>query len=181
ILGFRRAAAGRWSRAAALAAGGAFALLAVSLDAQAAAGIRRTGGTGPWSDAIEAVTAALRSEGPGSAARVLSWGMANNAFVLSGGAVAPVEVFAGATPERSGTGAAWSDDVSRGGLFLLGPPSPAVEGFRRALAASGRPFRTRTFRERGGAYYAELIDVPAARPPSPPPPSPIVRRPGFPP
>jgi hypothetical protein len=178
VLGFRRIAAGRRARAALVAVAGAFIALSVSWDLRGAAGVRRTGGTGPWSDAIDSVTAALRSEAPGSAARVLSWGMANNAFVLSGGAVAPVEIFRGATADRSGAGRTWREEVARGGFFLVGEASPAVDGFRAALASSGRPFRARTFRERGGAYYAQLIAIPATFPGPAPGASPTSRRPG---
>ena len=54
----------------------------------------------------------------------------------------------------------WNDEVREGGWFLIGTePSPARTGFQRALEAAHPPSRRWTFREREGAFYAELIQV----------------------
>jgi len=161
VLGFRRFALGYPPARALLAAAGIpFAALCLSWDVRAIAGIRRTGGVGAWSDAIEEVSATLASRAPGAAARVLTWGLANNVFVLSGGKAAPTEVFWGATESMAPGHRPWRDMVDGGGFFLIGlVPSPAKAGFRAALTASGASFRRWTFRQRGGAVYAELFQV----------------------
>jgi len=183
VLGFRRAGFGsRIGRAALAAAVLAFATLAVSWDLRAAAALRVTGGLGNWSDAIEAVAATLRTEAPGDAARALSWGLANNTFVLTGGRVRLREVFWGAsetgTVERS-----WKDLIRSGGYFVAGSePSLAAKGFRAALTGSGVPYRKWTFRQSDGTVYAELFRVfpgPLAPPdPTAPTPAPSTARPG---
>jgi hypothetical protein len=160
VLGFRRAGFGsRIGRAALAAAGLAFATLAVSWNLRAAAGLRLTGGRRNWSDAIEAVAATLRTEAPGDTARALSWGLANNTFVLTGGKVRLREVFWGAT--GAGTvDRSWDDLVRSGGYFVAGSePSLAADGFRAALAGSGVPYRKWTFRQRDGTVYAELFRI----------------------
>ena len=140
-----------------------FVVLCVSWDVRSAAGIRRTGGLGVWSDAIEAVAAAVRVQAPGSAVRVLTWGISNNVFVLTGGAAAPRDAFWGATETVSAEGRTWDEEIRGGGWFLYGAPgSPAAVGFRRALeAAAIVPRRRQVFRQRDGAFYAELIELPA--------------------
>ncbi len=168
VLGFRRLGL-RFRRTGPFVAAAAlvFAALCLSWDARSAAGIRRTGGAGMWSDAIEDVAATLRKEAPGTSARVLTWGLANNVFVLTGGEVAPDEIFRGATEATSPRKRPWREEIEAGGVFLLGRmPSSAKAGFLAALAGSGARVRRWTFRERRGAAYAELIEVssPAARP-----------------
>jgi len=178
VLGFRRIGVG--SRAALPAIAGAAALwgaVAVSWDVRAAEGLRVTGGRGDWSDAIEDVAATLRREAPGDEARALRWGLANNVFVLSRGTVRMRELFWGATEAGPFVGS-WADEIRGGGLFLSGRGSSLAEdGFRRALAASGQPYRKWTFRQRDGALYAELFRILPA-PPTAPTPSPSSARPG---
>lgn len=166
VLGFRRIARSRVSRAAIASLAGVFLSLCVSWDLRSARGIAATGGIGTWSDAIEPLTATLEAEARGRPVRFLSWGLANNAFVLSGGRILPKEAFWISTESLSDQKMPWSEEVLSGGLFVAGAtmPSDATEGFRRALEASGRPYRKWTFRQRRGKLYAELYDVPGSAP-----------------
>jgi hypothetical protein len=173
-LGFRRVGLGsRIARPAIAAAAALFVVVAVSWNVRAAEGLRATGGRGDWSDAIEDVAATLRTEAPGDAARALRWGLANNVFVLTRGAVRMREVFWRAT-EAGPVGGSWTDEIRSGGFFLSGrKSSPAEEGFRKALLASGLPYRKWTFRQSDGTLYAELFRIlPAPPAPSAPTPSP---------
>jgi len=162
-LGFRRIAVTPARRIVLGLAVGLFAVLGLSWNWRSSAGIRRTGGHGSWSDAIEGVTGVVRARAPGPAARVLTWGLSNNIYVLAAGASAPRDEFWGATEAGSARNRSWNDEVRKGGWFLIGAdPSPAKAGFQRALAAARSPSRRWTFRERDGTFYAELIQVPPA-------------------
>jgi len=175
VLGVRRMATTRILRGAAFLAAALFAFLCGTWDVRSAAGIRRTGGLGTWSDAIESVAEVMRAEAPGVKARALTWGLANNVFVLTNGASAPRDSFIGSTEAVSELGRSWDEEIREGGWFLIGPsPSPASVGFRRALASAETNRRRRVFRQRDGAFYAELIEVPAS--PLPPWPSGNPRR-----
>ena len=163
-LGIRRVASGRPLRAVFSLAIALFAALCVAWDVRSASGIRRTGGMGNWSDAIDSVARVLRAEAPGPAARALSWGLANNVFVLTSGACAPRDAFWGATDKVSDGRRTWNDEVREGGWFLIGAEASAASvGLQRALESSPARSRRWIFRERSGAFYAELVHVfPAA-------------------
>ncbi len=60
---------------------------AIYWSSAALAGLRRTGGVGPWSDGIFALTERLRADFPGREIKVLDWGLQNSIYVLSNGQV----------------------------------------------------------------------------------------------
>ncbi len=100
---------------------------------------------------------------------MLDWGLNNSLFVLSGAKIQSIEVFWGASAERSGMGKFWEDEISPGDVYVLHAPEIAVfsqgeVGFRRALAASALPFRRTQFRQNSGAGYAEVLEILAPMP-----------------
>jgi hypothetical protein len=75
-----------------------------------------------------------------------------------------MEIFWGATPERSGMGKLWIDEMTPGVVYVLHSPEVAVfpaagDGFRRALASSPLPFRRTRIFQTGGAPYAEAVEI----------------------
>jgi hypothetical protein len=133
-----------------------YAVLALVAQEQAIDGVQRTGGTGQWSDAVASVHRTLEGEFGGRPVRILDWGLQNNLFVLSGGRLRTVEDF----------GTAWQERIAEGGLFLLNGPEntfyPAPrETFLAAIGGLSRDVRRLVFRQRSGAVFAELYDVPA--------------------
>jgi hypothetical protein len=156
----------RWAAAPYLAGAIATAYLgcAIYWNVTAARQIRATGGVGMWSNAIDAVRAYLENNCAGKTVKVLDWGLNNSLFVLSNARIRSVELFWGATRERSGTGKLWKDEISPGDVFVLHPPELAIlpepaAGLEQALAASALPFRRTRFRQKGGAGYAETLEI----------------------
>jgi Dolichyl-phosphate-mannose-protein mannosyltransferase len=126
--------------------------------------IRSTGGVGIWSNAIDKLGSYLLRNYPKREVKVLDWGLNNNLYVLSNGRIASMEIFWGATAERSGTGNLWIDEITPGIVYVLHAPEVAVfpaagDGFRRALAASSLPFRRTRIVQSGGAPYAEAVEI----------------------
>jgi hypothetical protein len=129
-----------------------------------AAQIRSTGGVGWWSNAIDPLTDYLERHCQGRMIKVLDWGLNNNLYILSGARISSMEVFWGATVERSGSGKLWKDEISPGDVYVLHAPgleqSPdAAKGFRRALAASALAVRRTGFLQKTGAGYAEVVEI----------------------
>jgi hypothetical protein len=161
VLGIRRLAiVSAAARVAFALAGGVLLILFLSWNFLSIRGLKATGGVGPWSDAIEDVTATLRSRADGNVVWALTWGLANNAFVLSRGAVRMDEMFVSSSQTTAPDRRPWRDVIRGGGFFLIGGvPSAAKTGFRNALPTSDVAFRKWTFRERSGALYTELFQV----------------------
>jgi hypothetical protein len=127
-------------------------------------GLRKTGGTGHWSDAVFALSQKLSADYPGREVRTLDWGLQDDLYVLSNAHVHTRELFWRSTAEQSDRGVPWSEEIRRGGLFLLnGPknrafPAPSA-GFLRALAEAHPSMQHVVFPQRSGDAYAELYDV----------------------
>ncbi len=133
-----------------------YAALALLAQVEAIEGVQRTGGTGQWSDAVADVRDTLEREFRGRPVRILDWGLQNSLFVLSGARLRTVEDF----------GTEWQERVAAGGLFLLNGPENTFytgprETFLAVIAGLERPVRRLVFRQRSGAVFAELYDVPA--------------------
>ncbi len=166
VLAFRELMA-RWRRAGAFALAIAFLYGASASywDFSLARGIERTGGVGIWSNAIYQVNDRLNADYAGREIRILDWGLQNNLFVLSNAKLKSIELFWGATTERSGgIDASWSELVAAGGVYLSNADSnlhmpEATRGFWAALAASKRPYKLIEFRQGSGERYAQLIEV----------------------
>ena len=149
---------------------GAVALIyvgsALNWDLTAARGFRETGGLGSWSDAIYSVNDYLEAHYDGREVKILDWGLKNNLYVLSYGKLTGPEIFSNATRDNMKTGTSWDAVVSEGGVFLTNSAGNlnfpvATEGFLAALTRSGYEVRRIEFRQKNGAPYAEILDVPA--------------------
>ena len=135
----------------------AYVIAAATWLDRTAAGLRRTGGVGHWSDAIEDVASCLLARGVKSV-DVLAWGFNNNLFVLTEGRVQGNELFW----RRSESPGAWIREVKAGGFFLVSthtPLSAAGRGFESALRRAGARFTSQSFRQRNGRPYADVYDV----------------------
>jgi hypothetical protein len=154
------------------AAAAALALLFVRCDVRIERELRTTGGIRAFSSAIDEVAGYLAARRiPPDRLKILNWGIQNNLYVTSGGAVYGTELFWGATRRRTQQGRLWDDEVRDGGAFLLfafpmGPPTIAdgAVGFEEALARYDGPRIETVFRERSGAPYARLVEVGVAGP-----------------
>lgn len=160
-----------WTRAVLAAAAAGLAAIWLSCDLTILRGLRESGGRGAFSSAIDDVSRYLR-ENPVTHDRlkVLNWGIQNNLYVVSGGAVHGTELFWGANRKRSQRGLLWEDEIKDGGSFLLfafpmGPPwiSDGAAGFRQALELYAGPKTVRSFSEHTGTPYAVLIEIPPTR------------------
>jgi hypothetical protein len=128
------------------------------------AGLRRTGGVGPWSDGIFALTRRLETDFPGREIKVLDWGLQNSIYVLSNGQVHTRELFWDSTVDRTDWNGPWIEEIRHGGVFLLNGPQnrqiPATSiGFLRALTAGRPTMQQYTIPQRSGTPYAEVIDI----------------------
>jgi hypothetical protein len=149
---------------------GAFCIsVMVYWDVSAVLGLQRTGGVNYWSDAIFTVADTVVRKHVDQPVKVLDWGLGNNLYVLGRGQIRVQELFWGATVEGTASGERWSDLIARGGVFLTGGDrslkgafAPALEGFREALVRTGAAYQVTLFRERGGAVFAELVEVAGA-------------------
>lgn len=150
----------------------AAALLALSLswDIRIDEGLRRTGGKYVWTSALEDVAAHLKANPvPPNRLKILQWGFQNNLYVASGGAVRGMELFWGATKERSWRRLPWSEEIRDGGSFLfylypIAPVPEAAEGFAAALAKYRGRRGEKLFRDRTGSAVIALVEIPPAEP-----------------
>jgi hypothetical protein len=144
--------------------------LSLAWDLRIDRGLRRTGGIYVWSSATEDVAAHLKTHPvPPSRLKILQWGLQNNLYVASGGAVRGSELFWGATNALSARGISWREELRDGGsfLFYLFPTSPAPEaaaGFSAALAQYPGPRHKTLFQDRSGAPVIALVEIPADGP-----------------
>ncbi|HTM50183.1 MAG TPA: glycosyltransferase family 39 protein [Bryobacteraceae bacterium] len=156
----------RWGRTA--AAGLALLYLGSALYWQVGAvrGVARTGGTGQWSDAVYPLADYLQETYPGREIKILDWGLQNNLYVLSDGAIRSREIYGGGE-SRQEPDPGWLDQIRQGGVFLLNGPSnrqfpAASNSFLAALAAARPPMRRFTVRQQSGQPYAEIVEITAA-------------------
>ena len=154
----------RWAGAVFVTVAVVYAASALYWQFATLAGLRRTGGTGVWSDAIFTLTERLRADFPGREVKVLDWGLQNSVYVLSDGRVRTREIFWDATVEKTEWNGPWLEEIRHGGVFLLNGPEnrqiPAAStGFLRALAEGQPSTRRFTIPQRSGAVFAEVIDI----------------------
>lgn len=166
VLGFR-ALGERYPRPASAAGAvlmAGYLAAALFLNFSALRGLERTGGVGPWSDAIFSIDARLERDYRGRPLKILDWGFQNNLYVISGARINSTESFWSADGDHSGDGKAWSEEITPGDLYLLHSPGteifiPPSQGFRQAMAKARTPVRVLDFQDRRGAPYAQLIEI----------------------
>ena len=127
-------------------------------------GLRRTGGTGPWSDGVFELSKRLQADFPGRDVKVLDWGLQDNLFVISDARVRTRELFWDSMADQTDRHVPWLEETRRGGVFVLNGPKnrhfPAAStGFLRALAQGHPVIRRYTVFQRNGESYAEVVDI----------------------
>ena len=127
-------------------------------------GLRKTGGIGPWSDAVFELKTRLQADFPGREIKVLDWGLQDNLFVISDARVHTRELFWDSTAELSDRKIPWLEEIRQGGVFLFNGPKnrnfpAAATGFLRALAQGHPMMRRYTVSQRNGDVYAEVVDI----------------------
>jgi hypothetical protein len=166
VLAAGRILATRWraARILAVAIGIGYAAVALSWDVRTAIGMRQSGGSDMWSDAVFAVASTIETKYRGKTISILDWGLTNNLYVLTSAGFRPRELYWGSTAERTGLGTSWPEEISRGGIYLLNGPANAFnraagEAFRQAVGQSGLRYLREEFRQRNGRIYAELYEI----------------------
>jgi Dolichyl-phosphate-mannose-protein mannosyltransferase len=161
----------RW---AAIALAVVYAGCAFQWQTAAVAGLRRTGGAGPWSDGVVTLATRLKHDyapltetvGLPQKAEIkfLDWGFQQNIYVLTDGHLRTREIFGDATPQQSGMNRTWTEEIRDGGVFVLFAPGlrqmpVATTAFLAALRDAAPVTRRFSVARRDGAPYAEVIDV----------------------
>jgi hypothetical protein len=142
-----------------------YAACAFGWQTAAVAGLKRTGGVGPWSDGVVTLATRLMQDyGPLPKAlglprktqvKFLDWGFQQNIYVITDGGLHTREIIEGAV---------WPDEMREGGVFVFFAPGlrqmPAATTDFLAAVRDTAPI-TRRFQVSGrdGAPYAEAIEV----------------------
>jgi hypothetical protein len=173
VLAFGSPTSGSWKYLPA-ALLGIYLATAVYWQVTAIRGLGRTGGKGPWSDAVYLLNQQIQQRYANRRIDILDWGLQNNLFVLSGGRLRSREIFDNIAKDPAAASRFWQSQFESGGAYLINGPSnrqfpQATVGFLRALAEFHPAFSKSPVTDRSGAVYAELVDVkPLAETPSAP-------------
>lgn len=151
-------------RRAALACAAIYAVTALYWQAAAIRGLAATGGVGQWSDGVYELNERLRTQYPGKQIQFLDWGLQNNLYVLSDGQLRSREVYYDATREKNRHGRPWSEDVLRGGVYVMNGAGhrhypESTDGFLAALESLQPAYKRVAIRQPNGDSYAEILDV----------------------
>lgn len=127
-------------------------------------GLRKTGGIGQWSDAINPLALYLEEKHSAKPIKILDWGLQTNLFVITDGKVHTQEIFGEATAEQSGLHRPWLEEIRDGGVFVLNGPDnrmlPAASlAFLTALAQARPALQRRIFQQRNHVPFAEVIEI----------------------
>ncbi len=127
-------------------------------------GLRSTGGQGLWSDGVYDLAQLLETKYASREIKILDWGLQNNLYVISDGALKTREIYGDASADHDERGRPWIEEVAEGGVYVVPAPGhrqfkTPVEGFLLAVS-EGQP-TTRRFgiRQRDGSAYAEVLDI----------------------
>jgi hypothetical protein len=127
--------------------------------------LARTGGIGPWSDATYELTNVLKRDFANKEIKILGWGFEHNLYVLSDAKLNLKELFWSATGERSGLGRSWSDEIRKGGVFLVaGPenrqsPDSSATFLAELNLHPARVLKAVNIAQRSGATYAQILEI----------------------
>jgi hypothetical protein len=143
---------------------GAYLACALYWHGAAIHGLARTGGEGPWSDAIYTLNQEIRRHNTTQRILVLDWGLQNNLFVLTGGQLRSREIFAQVPKDPEGSRRFWRSQFESGGVYLLNGLSnrqfpETSTGFLQALSEFRPTWKKIPVSSRSGATFAELIEV----------------------
>ncbi|HEY3740240.1 MAG TPA: hypothetical protein VGL53_10370 [Bryobacteraceae bacterium] len=159
--------AGRYPRLriACIGAGAVYLGVCLYWQVLAVRGLHETGGVGMWSNSVTQLTGDIERNYPNQLIKIVDWGLQDNLYVLSDGRIQSREIFWGATPQQSGLGRSWKDEIRFGGVFVAAgaenrhePPTGTY--FMQALAAERPVVRQNlTVAQKSGVTYAEIFDV----------------------
>jgi hypothetical protein len=146
----------RW---AAVALAVLYAGCAFQWQTAAVAGLKRTGGAGPWSDGVVTLASRLKHDYPRlkTDIRFLDWGFQQNIYVLTDGELRTREIIDKQTRP-------WTDEIRDGGVFVFFAPElrqmpAATNAFLAALHEAAPITRQFSIPRRDGEPYAEVIQV----------------------
>jgi hypothetical protein len=141
-----------------------YAFCAFSWNAASVRGLHRTGGIGLWSDAGVELAREVQRLDPAREIQVVDWGLQFNLYVMLDGKLHARVIDDPASDQFSNTGVAWTDEVRKGGLFLLSGPEDRAQplparGFLRALAELSPVTHRHSVAQRDGTVFAQFIEV----------------------
>ena len=150
-----------WGRIVVAALAVAYLGSALYWQTAAIRGIGKSGGIGPWSDADFALSDYLQQKYPAQDIKILDWGLQNNLYVLSDGAIHSREIYGDVT---SAADPRWAGEIRRGGIFLMNGPAnrqfPAASlGFLETLAVAHPAMRRFAVPQRSGVPYAIIFEI----------------------
>ena len=127
-------------------------------EVQTIEGLHRTRGVGPWSDAIYTLARELPQKYPMQEVKILDWGLENNLYVLTDARLHTREIYSDEAHRP------WIDEIRGGGVFLLNGPEnrqfpAASEAFLKTLAEARPASEHKTFPQRSGIAFAEVIEI----------------------
>jgi hypothetical protein len=143
----------RW---AAIALAVVYGACAFQWQTAAVAGLRRTGGVGPWSDGVVTLATRLMQQYPPPAdITFLDWGFQRNIYAITGGRLHTREVLSNAIG---------MEQIREGGVFVFFAPGlrhmpAAAAAFTAALHDAAPMTRRFPVLGRDGAAYALVIEV----------------------
>ena len=122
----------------------------------AIAGLKTTGGVGPWSDGVVALATRLEQSYPNRTIKILDWGLQYNLYTITGARLRTVEIF--------GAPRAGMDELRQGGVFLYFAPNArqmpqTTDEFLAALAEGAPVTRRISIPQRDGTPWAEVLEV----------------------
>jgi len=147
-----------------------YGILAGGQIVEAARSVRATGGVGQWSDAIERVADVLQHDYPRRDVYLLSWGFANNLFVLSDGMIASVEVSLRNPVDTTSGSPSPPMEPDPAAVYVFrrwGPedgPGSELARFLGRLSSADPPFRRTRILQRNGDPYADVYGIPGREP-----------------
>jgi hypothetical protein len=127
-------------------------------------GLHDTGGVGLWSDAGVQLAREVQQMDPSRQIRVIDWGLQFNLYVMLDGKLNATALDDPTSDQVTNRGNTWTDEVRKGGLFLLSGPGDReqklpAKGFFQALAELSPVTHRYSIAERNGEVYAQFIDV----------------------
>ena len=137
--------------------GGVYAACAFSWQTAAVAGLRATGGVGPWSDGIVTLATRLEQSYADRTIKILDWGLQYNLYTITDARLHAVEIYGG--PPRD-----WTEELRQGGVFLYFAPAgrqmpETTNAFLAALGEAAPVAHRTSVPQRDGTPWAELLEV----------------------
>jgi hypothetical protein len=133
-----------------------YAACAFQWQTAAIAGLKTTGGVGPWSDGVVSLATRLEQDYRDRTIKILDWGLQYNLYTITDARLRTVEMIGARRP--------WMDELREGGVFLYFAPAArqmpeTTNAFLAALAEASPVTRRISIPQRDGAPWAEILEV----------------------